>query len=511
MYRKTTFIVVIFGLVFLSFEGNAQELTDVLSSQSPVVKGQGNSVTANMSGINALFANPANFVIPERFGGKNKIGVYMGLRMWGSSTLLLNLFDKGGGTRSDVLNFFAQGLFLIKNFSGISSVIKQAGESVEHAKKAGMALNIISTTVGSLSKYSLGGSALMGYVNHGVGIGLRGTVNTINTSSDLLSILIQYDFVGGYAHSFYADDWVINFGVDVRPFMRYYITFPKTGFSNDVYVSMVGKEREFSKEKEDLASTKKELEKKADDLDSKKKAGQTVSTQEQDQLKADQAELEEKAKELQKKSANLKNKSIDVFSNYIRKINISPFYAGWGVAVDAGLTASYHGLTLGVQARDIYTPVFYKKTVYMRGLNDFIHQYGFAFKLTNGQQVDPSPVIIPATISLGMMYDIPIAREDLFDFRFHVQFADPFNLTKHFRGQDHLYNFFQVLDTGAEVTLLSFLTLYGGLSDGLLSFGVGADLFFMELHAAIYNYPIGLPTSGTAEQIKFALETSISF
>jgi len=192
----------------------------------------------------------------------------------------------------------------------------------------------------------------------------------------------------------------------------------------------------------------------------------------------------------------------------IREINTAPFYSGWGIAFDAGMTVRYKGIVLGLQVRDIYTPVFYQESNLKTGVADVIKNYGFAIKLTNGIKVPSNPVIVPTEISVGVMYELPLKRKGFFNMRMHLQLVDPFNLTKHFT-KDDLYNFFQVMDMGAEMTLFSFLDLYAGMRDGLLSFGLGLDLFAVELQTSVYDFPVGIP--GTERKTpKFAVEIAVN-
>lgn len=153
---------------------------------------------------------------------------------------------------------------------------------------------------------------------------------------------------------------------------------------------------------------------------------------------------------------------------------------GSGIALDAGLLAFTGPFTFGLSVRDIFdTEIRYSRNS-LADVNSAILHGGLP-------QATPVPgdYIVPMSFSAGAAF-----RPDLGGFsRFlapviHCEVRDPFGALDPPGKQPGLT---ERLRVGAEVKLLSSLSLRGGWNGGLPSAGIGLHLLFLDLNFAVFE------------------------
>ena len=151
-----------------------------------------------------------------------------------------------------------------------------------------------------------------------------------------------------------------------------------------------------------------------------------------------------------------------------------PFEFSKILSADAGALYSFdEKLSLGVNFQDFYSVVF--KDTYSTGINGFqgnevpVSEIGMIpFKLNAGFEWDPHFPKIGDVFDLRFM----AAYDDVLDFMFYSSEAESWML--HVKG-------------GAELTLFNFLDIRAGVAEGLLNAGVGFDLKYFRIDAAVFG------------------------
>jgi len=170
--------------------------------------------------------------------------------------------------------------------------------------------------------------------------------------------------------------------------------------------------------------------------------------------------------------------------------------SGFGLAGDVGAVLKLGSFTLGLVVRDI-APAFqaYRNTVQDLADSGFVTSSGTpagSFALT------PNVVV-------GARWDPDLgAFSRILDPRFFFEIQDP---VAAIRDQA---SFFNLLHAGVEVETLGFLALRAGVNKGWLSAGVGLDLFFLEIDAAVFTEELGW-RPGQNGRSGVALQAAIRF
>lgn len=167
--------------------------------------------------------------------------------------------------------------------------------------------------------------------------------------------------------------------------------------------------------------------------------------------------------------------------------------AGFGVAADLGAALELGGLTVGVSVRDL-APQLELWQGSLGAFLDAVETTG----LPKSQEGNASTALFLPNISAGLAYK-PRFIPGLIDPSFYVEVADPIGVIKDKKSVTNL------LHAGAEVRLLSLVTLRGGVNRGWLSAGLGVKLLFLEANVAVFTEELGKlpgdrPRSGVALQ-----------
>lgn len=163
---------------------------------------------------------------------------------------------------------------------------------------------------------------------------------------------------------------------------------------------------------------------------------------------------------------------------------------------------------------------------------------GYGFAADAGAVVELGPLMVGAAIrDFGLGFDVGHGTiQDVVDMNIPLAGTDPYMLDpKVYAGLGLKFAFGKLLapsiyaevsdveavvaDTnafwtnfhaGAELKLLNFIALRGGLNQGYYSIGAGIDLLFIEVDAAVFTEEVGL-YAGNRPRSGIALQTAIRF
>lgn len=164
---------------------------------------------------------------------------------------------------------------------------------------------------------------------------------------------------------------------------------------------------------------------------------------------------------------------------------------GYGFALDAGATIGLGPFMIGAMVRDL-------------GLEMNMEQAKVKDVLNSGEiPMDGSivyqlkPII---TTGLGFKLDLGLIVPSVY-----VEADDPLALIN--EGFDSIWG---NLHAGAELRLLRFLALRAGLNQGYLSLGVGLNILFLKVDAAVFTEEVGV-NPGDFGRTGIALQAAIRF
>jgi hypothetical protein len=154
-------------------------------------------------------------------------------------------------------------------------------------------------------------------------------------------------------------------------------------------------------------------------------------------------------------------------------------YGGYGFAADAGAVLNVGPVLFGFSVRDL----------------------GLAFKMkeisvydltTGGFNAIPFNGKLPFTLTpqYAAGVGIRLFENGLFEPSVYAEVDDPIYLVSHISS--FTTDIFMKLHAGAQLRLLRFLTVRGGLNKGWISVGAGIDLALLEIDAAVFTEEMGL-------------------
>jgi len=152
-----------------------------------------------------------------------------------------------------------------------------------------------------------------------------------------------------------------------------------------------------------------------------------------------------------------------------------PFNFITGIGVDLGLRYSYKNMiTLGLVGRDIYSPTLHN--VYTN-VGDFTSGADPAEEL-NG--------IVPFTLDFGIMYSPDLESKNLFisDVKIYLDYFDTLDFWLY---PELAVNPILHIGLGTEISMLSILDVRLGFNQGLLSAGLGLDLYYFKMNLAMFG------------------------
>jgi len=172
-------------------------------------------------------------------------------------------------------------------------------------------------------------------------------------------------------------------------------------------------------------------------------------------------------------------------------------YGGYGFAADAGAVFNIGPILFGFSARDL-------------GLAFKMKQISLYDLTIGGFSAIPIDGTIPFTLTpqyaagLGMR----LFENGLFEPSIYAEVEDPINLIT--KSTNITSDFFMDLHLGAQLRLLRFITLRGGLNKGWYSLGAGIDLSLLEIDAAVFTEEMGL-YPGNKGRTGISIQAAIRF
>jgi hypothetical protein len=172
--------------------------------------------------------------------------------------------------------------------------------------------------------------------------------------------------------------------------------------------------------------------------------------------------------------------------------------AFFGAAMDLGATLQMGSLTIGLTLRDL-APSY---PVASGTLSALGKQLGSGSMPSTSGSTDTA--VFTPDLSAGLSW-APRLLPGLVDPTLYFELQDPVAVIKSADGWGSALN---LLHAGAEVRLLSFLTLRGGINRGWLSAGAGLKLLFLDLNAAVFTEELG-PLPGDAPRSGLSVQAAI--
>lgn len=174
--------------------------------------------------------------------------------------------------------------------------------------------------------------------------------------------------------------------------------------------------------------------------------------------------------------------------------------AGFGLALDLGASLQVGSLGIGLAVRDI-SPSF---PVWTGSLQALLNTLGTGL-LPQTTATSSTAVFLP-NVTAGLSWK-PRLIPGLIEPSMYLELQDPVSVIQNWDGIGSALN---LLHVGAEVKLLNFITLRGGINRGWLSAGAGVRLIFIDLNFAVFTEELGaLP--GDDPRSGMALQAAIRF
>lgn len=174
---------------------------------------------------------------------------------------------------------------------------------------------------------------------------------------------------------------------------------------------------------------------------------------------------------------------------------------GLGLGLDVGAILELGHFSFGASIRDLFGTRFSFSEMSMQSIIDSIE---LTQTLPEGTEIE-DVFLSPMVFSVGAAWHPDLGSLSFFiDPKIHVDLKDPIGVIRDKRSP------WTLLHAGTEIKMLRFISLRGGLYQGYLTAGLGIDLLFIDINAAVFTVEKGSyigdkPNSG------FSLETSIRF
>jgi hypothetical protein len=180
---------------------------------------------------------------------------------------------------------------------------------------------------------------------------------------------------------------------------------------------------------------------------------------------------------------------------------MSSLYAAsfFGAAVDLGATLELGPFTVGLSVRDI-APNYKISYTTLKDLANSLSSGNPPSSSSSGG----TAFFLP-DISAGLSWKPQISS--LIEPALYLELKDPITVFQNYDGTGSVLNLFHA---GAEVRLLKFIYLRGGINRGWLSAGGGIKLLCFDLNAAVFTEELGA-LAGDDPRSGFAVEAAIRF
>ncbi len=168
--------------------------------------------------------------------------------------------------------------------------------------------------------------------------------------------------------------------------------------------------------------------------------------------------------------------------NPLEALNSVDALHGYAFGLDLGAIMELGRLKIGLAARDFLGTGF----VYTENrFSDVMSSLGS----TGGFPQDGTEVtgyVIPMDVSVGVSYHLNLGRlGNVVDPVVHASLNDLIGVIRDDRSPWTLLHF------GTEIELFRLLKLRGGFNQGYITFGLGADLYFLDINAAFFTREMG--------------------
>ena len=167
--------------------------------------------------------------------------------------------------------------------------------------------------------------------------------------------------------------------------------------------------------------------------------------------------------------------ALNIMNIGLDSLTAEPFNFITGIGVDVGLRYSFlNRLTVGLVGRDLYSPTLHN--VYAN-IGDFS---------TGANPTEELNGIVPFSLDFGIMYSPDIESKNLFisDIKVYLDYR---NMLGFWLYPELAVNPLLNIGIGTEISMLSILNVRAGFNQGLLSAGLGLDLYYFKMNLAMFG------------------------
>jgi hypothetical protein len=165
------------------------------------------------------------------------------------------------------------------------------------------------------------------------------------------------------------------------------------------------------------------------------------------------------------------------FSNIATNMNAFSTYAGWGLGIDAGAIIKLGDLKFGVTVTDILDT---KMNYSSMGVGELVSSLT-SFSVPVGTEVTDTLFVIPMDVLLGAALTLNFTDGIYLDI--HGEVSNVLRGVRALQNEED-FDYLSLVHAGANLSLWDFIGVMGGYNEGYLSAGLSLDLFFVEISAA---------------------------
>ena len=167
--------------------------------------------------------------------------------------------------------------------------------------------------------------------------------------------------------------------------------------------------------------------------------------------------------------------ALNIMNVGLNTLTSKPFNFITGIGVDLGFRYTFKNmLTFGLVGRDLYSPSLHN--IY-NNINDF------------SSGVSPSQTlngIVPFSLDMGVMYSPDLESKNFFISDLNI-YLDYYDILDFWLYPESATNPLLHLGFGTQVSMLSILDVRAGFYQGLLTAGLGLDLYYFKLNLAMFG------------------------
>ncbi len=167
--------------------------------------------------------------------------------------------------------------------------------------------------------------------------------------------------------------------------------------------------------------------------------------------------------------------ALNIMDIGVDTLSSEPFNFITGIGFDLGLRYSYNNMiTLGLVGRDVYSPTLH---------NVYANVGDFTSGVNPTQELNG---IVPFALDLGIMYSPDLESKNLFisDIKVYLDYYDVLDFWLY---PTEAINPILHIGIGTEISMLSILDVRAGFNQGLLSAGLGLDLYYFKMNLAMFG------------------------